>query len=130
MNMQIAKMGRMKALEKSNGDRVLVEAAKGRDDLRLPDQGTVAAYLIDAISENASVEQIVAETGWSKSTVMVNLFKVAKRSGVGIRRSNGKLSLILPADARDMYPPQRDVTRRFNHGSQMSGPVITGLAMS
>lgn len=130
MNLRIAQNGRLKALTKLNGDRVLVAAAKRRSDLRLPDQGTVAAYLIDAISDNSSVAQIESETGWSKATVMVNLFKVAKRSGVGIRRENGKLSLILPADARDIYPRQRDVTRRFNHGNQMSGPVITGLAMS
>lgn len=130
MNLHIAKAGRLKALESSNRDRILVAPAKRRSDLRLPDEGTVAAYLVDAIGESSTVEQIAAETGWSKATVMVNLFKVAKRSGVGIRRRNGKLSLILPVDARDIYPRQRDVTRRFNHGSQMSGPVITGLAMS
>lgn len=130
MNLQVARTGRLNALENSNLDRVLVAPAKHRTDIRLPDEGTVAAYLIDALGEDSTPEQIQAETGWSKSTVMVNLFKVAKKSGVGILRRNGKLSLLLPNNARDIYPRQRDVTRRFKHGSRLNGPVMSGLSLS
>jgi hypothetical protein len=41
-------------------------------------------------------EQFALEAGWSRSRTMVNLFKVAKKSGVGIERRDGKFFAVWP----------------------------------
>ena len=111
MDLQSAKNGRLIALQRSNADRVLVAPAKRQIEVRLPEEGTVAAYLLDALGDGLTVDQIAAETERSKSTIMVNLFKVAKKTGVGIRRCNERLHLVLPDGAQDINPRRKDITK-------------------
>lgn len=104
MTLQLARSGRLEALAQRNSDRILVKPARHRSDIVLPEEGTVAAYLIDALGQGSSVEQIEAETGWSKSSVMINLYRVAKKSGIGIRRRNDVMHLLVPRGAENVYP--------------------------
>ena len=104
MTLQIAKARRLEALNKRNKDRILVEPVAHYTQITLPDEGTVAGYLIDALRHGADLAQLSAETGWSKSTLLVNLYKVAKKTGVGIRRRQDTLQLMLPSGSKHTFP--------------------------
>ncbi len=62
----------------------------------MPTDGSVAQLMISALSDGLTVEQFVVETEWSRFRAMVNLFKVAKKTGVGIERRDGKLFAVWP----------------------------------
>lgn len=109
MTLQTAKRRRVEALNKARGDRILVKPADHHSAVNLPTEGTVADYLLEALGHGCLVEELTKETGWSKSTVLVNLYKVAKKSGVGIRRRSDMLHLILPEGAKHLYPRPRVV---------------------
>ncbi|WP_299916270.1 hypothetical protein [uncultured Roseobacter sp.] len=111
MTLQLARSGRITALSHRNSDRILVRPARHRADVMLPEEGTVAAYLIDALGQGSTSDQIESETGWSKPTVLINLYRVAKKSGVGIRRRNDVMHLLLPKGAENVYP-RKQVTRK------------------
>lgn len=115
MTLEIARSRRIAALAHVNADRVLVRPARHEGDVVLPENGTVAAYLIDALGHGSSVTQIKTETGWSKPTVMVNLYRVAKKSGVGIHRRNNVMHLVVPKGAENVYP-RKEVARTVNGG--------------
>ena len=107
MNLQQAKARRLEAIRNRGGERVLVKPAAHPGHVKLPDEGTVADYLIEVLYHGCTTDEIEAETGWSRSTAMINLYKVAKKSGVGIRRNGDMLHLILPKGSRDLYPRTR-----------------------
>jgi hypothetical protein len=130
MNLHLAKTGRLAALRSREADRVLVAPSRYESDLRLPDEGTAADYLVTALGVGVTVSQIMAETGWSKPTVMVNLYKVAKKTGIGIQRRNEKLHIVLPENAGSLYRRQKDITRREFRAAHTSGPVIPRFTMS
>ena len=109
MTLQLAKQRRIEALTKAGSDRILVKPAEHASHVHLPEEGTVADYLLEALGHGCDVEQLESETGWSRSTVIVNLYRVAKKSGVGIRRRADTLHLMLPKGAKHMYPRPRVV---------------------
>jgi hypothetical protein len=96
MNLEHAKARRLAALQTCNSDRVLVAPAANEAELSLPERGTLAAYIIGALDKGYSVERFMAENGWSKGRAMANIYRVAKKTGVGIQRSNNKLCLVRP----------------------------------
>lgn len=98
MNLEIAKSGRLAALENRYADRLLVSPADMEVDMHMPSEGSPAQYIINALSKGLLPEQFSKETGWSRSRTMVNLFKVAKKTGVGIERRGGKLFAVWPND--------------------------------
>ena len=102
--MCIAKSRRTEALKMVNSDRVLVKPAANIADLRLPEANTIAAYMIDALGEGLTLEQLVEATDWSKSRIMTNLYKMAKKTGVGIQRRSSRLHLALPSNACGLIP--------------------------
>lgn len=104
MTVQLAKARRLTALNHRNTDRMLVAPAAHTSQVDLPDDGTVAAYLIDALGHGCCLDDLETETGWSKSTVIINLYKVAKKSGVGIHRRAKELHLVLPEGSDHIYP--------------------------
>lgn len=101
MTLTLAKNRRIDALKKRSADRVLVEPAAHFSQVKLPYEGSVADRLMEALSCGADVDQLAEETGWSNSTVVINLYKVAKKSGVGIRRQRKTLHMILPAGSEE-----------------------------
>lgn len=95
MTLELAKSRRLDALRKRSNDRVLVQP-KHPSETTLPDEGTVAGYLMNVLSTGCEVDTLIAETGWSRSQVMVNLFKLARKTGFGIRRKADQMYLVLP----------------------------------
>ena len=96
MNLEHAKARRLAALKTCNSDRVLVAPTEDISDLSPPERGTLAAHIIGALDRGCSVEEFMAEHGWSKGRAMANIYRVAKKAGVGIQRSNNKLWLVPP----------------------------------
>lgn len=98
MTLALAKNRRLDALNKCKADRIMVTPAAHVSQVKLPYEGTVADWLMEALSCGASIEQLAEQTGWSSSTVLINLYRVAKKSGVGIRREHDTLHMIMPVD--------------------------------
>ena len=96
MDLQQAMSRRLTALEHSNSDKILVSPAHHAAEMCLPAEGTVAAVIISALSKGVAAKQFATEAGWSRSLTMVNLFKVAKKTGIGIERRNGTLFAVWP----------------------------------
>ncbi len=125
MSLQLAKSRRLDALNKRNGDRVLVRPAAHHSQVCLPKEGSVADYLIDCLGHGADLAQMETETGWSRATVITNLYKVAKKSGVGIRRQQDTLHLILPEGSKNIYPRPKVVAESSTVRSMADEIVIT-----
>lgn len=128
MTLQTAKNRRLEALKKCHEDRILVKPAHHHTAVVLPERHSIAGYLLDCLWYGCDLAQLEAETGWSKSTVLVNLYRVAKKSGVGIRRRSDTLTLLLPEGARHMFPRPKIVasestSRRRGDFTVMSPPV-------
>ena len=109
MNLEHAKARRLAALSKCNSDRILVSPARHTSDLRLPNNETAAAYLIDALGEGWTIEQFAAKTGWSKARIMANLYKVAKKTGIGIHRRSDRLYIVWPECGDEIYTHPEDI---------------------
>jgi hypothetical protein len=125
MSLKLARERRLEALKNRNEDRILVKPAVHRTQVKLPDPGTIADYLIDALRHGTDLGQLAAETGWSRSTVLVNLYKVAKKTGVGVRRSEDTLHLMLPRDAGNIFPRLRVVNTSSTIRSMADEVVVT-----
>ncbi|MEM1073778.1 MAG: hypothetical protein AAGI36_04960 [Pseudomonadota bacterium] len=124
MTLELARTRRIEALNNSNKDRVLVRPALHHSQVKMPEEGTLADYLIDALGHGADVDQVASETGWSRSTVVVNLYKVAKKSGVGIRRHDNTLHLVLPRGSGHIYPRPKVVANSSTVRSMAAEIVI------
>lgn len=120
---QEAKNRRLQALRKRSGDRVLVKPAAHHAQVEMPGTGTVAEYLIDCLRHGCTAEQLEAETGWSRPTLMVNLYKVAKKTGLGIRRSDEMMHLMMPKGSVHKFPGPRVVATGSTVRS-MAGEVV------
>lgn len=103
MTLNLAKARRLEALDNRNVDRILVKPAAHHSQVKMPDEGTVADYLIEALRHGTDLGELASETGWSKSTVLVNLYTVAKKTGVGIRRREDVLRMVLPKGCEQDY---------------------------
>ena len=110
MTLQIAKSCRVEALKNCCQDRVLIEPAEHQSQINLPMEGTVADFLLGALAHGANVVQLSAETGWSKATVFSNIYKLSKKTGVGVRRKDNGLYLVLPQGADRIYPRSKVVS--------------------
>ncbi len=120
---------RLRALDNRLSDRVLIKPARYRADLHMPDSHTVAAYIIRALKNGITSAQLEAETGWSRSTVRVNLHKIAKKCGIGVVRRDELLYLVLPDGSEEAGRPVRvinpeDAPAGAPRGTQ-AGAVIT-----
>ena len=96
-----------------------------KDRVHLSVSGDITVYEVTyTLNEEGAAEEIEAETGWSKSTVMINLYKVAKKSGVGILRSNDMLHLMMPPGASRDYPRAKVVASNSTVRSMADEVVI------
>ena len=123
MTLQEAKNRRLQALNQRNTDRVLVKPAAHHGQVEMPSAGTVAEYLIEALRHGCTAEQLEAETGWSRSTLMINLYKVAKRTSVGIRRRADMMHIIMPKGSVHKFPGPKVVASGSTVRS-MAGEVV------
>lgn len=113
MDLQLAKSRRLEALKKTSADRLLVAPAKHVSELRLPKEGSIAAHMIKILREGFTIEEFAAEMEWSKSRIMVNLYQVAKKTGVGIQRRSQLLQLVMPEGASDISPRQIEAQAEY-----------------
>lgn len=128
MNLQLAKTRRLEALNNRKCDRVMVKPAAHSSQVNMPDEGTVADYLIEALRHGVDLGDLASETGWSRSMAMVNLYKVAKKTGVGVRRHGDVLSLVLPKGCeRDYINPKVVNTSAEIH--EMAAEVVVAPAV-
>lgn len=124
MSLQMAKQRRLEALKNRSGNRLLVKPAKHMAQVNLPAEGTVADYLINALIHGTTTEQLARETGWTKQTVTVNLYKVAKKSGVGISRCGETMKLEMPTGAKSLYPRAKVVASESTVRSMAADVVV------
>ena len=108
MNLEHARSRRLAALKHCNSDRLLVSPVHHAAEMRLPDEGTVASAILDELSTGLVAEKFATEAGWSRSRTMVNLFKVAKKTGIGIERRHGTMFVVWPDgyEERDKFLKQ------------------------
>ncbi|MGD9294748.1 MAG: hypothetical protein PVI41_07690 [Roseobacter sp.] len=125
MTLKMAKDRRVRALTARCEDRILVKPAAHHSQVQLPADGTAAAYLIDSLVRGCRAEQLALETGWSKSTVMVNIYKVAKKCGVGVRRRDDTMHLVLPEGSSRIYPRAKIVASESTMRSMAADVVIS-----
>ncbi|WP_298841199.1 hypothetical protein [uncultured Roseobacter sp.] len=125
MNAELARNRRLEALSKRKADRVLVQPRRYASEMNPPEEGTISAWLIGALIHGVTSQEIEEKTGWSRSTALVNLYQVAKRAGVGIRRQSEKLHIILPegaerssSKARVVNPDRKAGNIRMLHESE------------
>jgi len=109
MNLENAKARRLEALSTCKSDRLLVAPAQHKSCLCLPQTGTVASYLIDALRAGWTIEQFAEQTEWPKSRIMANLYMVAKKTGIGIHRRSDRLYIVWPADCPETYAVLEDI---------------------
>ncbi len=109
MSLEMAKARRIDALRNRDGDRVMVKPAAHHSQMCLPNAGSAAEYIIQALERGTSIHFLSAETGWSRAAVLANLYTVAKKTGVGIRKSEGRLHLMLPPNASTIRPAPKVV---------------------
>ncbi len=128
MTLNLAKARRLEALENRNVDRILVKPAAHYSQVTMPDEGTVADYLIEALRSGADLDALASETGWSRSTVLVNLYKVAKKTGIGIRRREDVLRMVLPKGSEPDYENAKVVNIDTKFSKETSGVVIHATA--
>ena len=124
MTINLAKARRLEALNTKNADRILVKPAAHYSQVKMPDEGTVAEYLIEALFYGVDLSELASETGWSRSTVLVNLYKVAKKTGVGVRRREDVLRIILPKGCEQHNIKPKTVSLRFKIRDMASEVVI------
>ena len=129
MTLELAKSRRLEALNSRRGDRVLVKPGH-HSQVNMPKEGTVADYLLESLRHGCQSEQIEAETGWSRSIVMSNLYKVAKRTGMGIRRSETTLHLIVPEGADEAFPEPKVVKMDDQTKDEEDFVVIEGTLVA
>ncbi len=128
MTFNLAKARRLEALNTGNFDQILVKPAAHYSLVKMPDEGTVAEYLIEALLYGADLGELASETGWSRSTVLVNLYKVAKKTGVGIRRREDVLRIILPKGSQQAEFKRKIVSLRFKIRDMAAEVVIPAAA--
>ncbi|WP_300033281.1 hypothetical protein [uncultured Roseobacter sp.] len=117
MNAELARNRRLEALSYRKADRVLVKPRRHASELNPPAEGTTAAWLIGALIHGVTVDEIEKRTSWSRSSVFVNLYQVAKRAGIGIRREDNALHIILPEGAGRNSSAARVVNPPRNQGN-------------
>lgn len=99
MSLELAKSRRLAALENRKSDRLLVAPVENKSDLQLPEPETPAADMIDALKKGVTVEELSAQMEWPKAQLMANLYRVAKKTGIGVERRDAQLHIVWPETA-------------------------------
>lgn len=83
---------KVRALE----DRVLVEPTTDLSNVRPIREGTKRHAMVQALLKGCTLDQLVEATGWRRDVASSALYVDLKAAGLGVRRENGILHLILP----------------------------------
>lgn len=83
---------KVRALE----DRVLVEPTTDLSNVRPIREGTKRHAMVQALLKGCTLDQLAEATGWRRDVASAALYVDLKAAGLGVRRENGILHLILP----------------------------------
>lgn len=83
---------KVRALE----DRVLVEPTTDLSNVRPIREGTKRHAMIQALLKGCTLDQLAEATGWKRDVAGAAIYTDLKAAGLGVRRENGLLILMLP----------------------------------
>lgn len=83
---------KVRALE----DRVLVAPTTDLSNVRPIREGTKRHAMVQALLKGCTLDQLAEATGWRRDVASSALYVDLKAAGLGVRRENGILHLILP----------------------------------
>jgi len=92
-------------------DRVIVAPATDLKMVRPTGEGSKRHLLAQALLQGATVEELMAVTGWNKSTATSALRWDVPQMGLGVERKADKYFLILPAGVKAIPVKAKDQTR-------------------
>lgn len=77
-------------------DRVLVAPTSDLSNLRPIREGTKRHAMVEALLKGCTLDQLATATGWRRDVASSALYVDLKAAGLGVRRENGILFLMLP----------------------------------
>lgn len=83
---------KVRALE----DRVLVEPTSDLSNVRPIREGTKRHAMVQALLKGCTLDQLATATGWKRDVASAAIYTDLKAAGLGVRRENGLLILMLP----------------------------------
>ena len=83
---------KVRALE----DRVLVEPTTDLSNVRPIREGTKRHAMVQALLNGCTLDQLATATGWARDVASAAIYTDLKAAGLGVRRENGILHLMLP----------------------------------
>lgn len=83
---------KVRALE----DRVLVEPTTDLSNVRPIREGTKRHAMVQALLNGCTLDQLATATGWKRDVAGAAIYTDLKAAGLGVRRANGILHLMLP----------------------------------
>ncbi|MBK8458234.1 MAG: hypothetical protein IPL47_14965 [Phyllobacteriaceae bacterium] len=83
---------KVRALE----DRVLVEPTSDLSNVRPIREGTKRHAMVQALLKGCTLDQLATATGWKRDVAGAAIYTDLKAAGLGVRRENGLLILMLP----------------------------------
>ena len=78
------------------GDRVLVEPTTDLSNVRPIREGTKRHAMVEALLKGCTLDQLAEATGWKRDVAGAAIYTDLKAAGLGVRRENGLLILMLP----------------------------------
>lgn len=83
---------KVRALE----DRVLVAPTTDLSNVRPIREGTKRHAMVQALLKGCTLDQLAEATGWKRDVASAAIYTDLKAAGLGVRRENGVLHLMLP----------------------------------
>jgi len=77
-------------------DRIITQPAHDQKHVKAVTQGSKRHLLIQALEKGATIDDLMAATGWGKDTVTAALRWDCAQVGMGVERKGGKYYLMLP----------------------------------
>lgn len=77
-------------------DRVLVQPTSDLSNVRPIREGTKRHAMVEALLKGCTLDQLATATGWRRDVASSALYVDLKAAGLGVRRENGLLILMLP----------------------------------
>lgn len=77
-------------------DRVIVEPATDLSNVKPIREGTKRHAMVQALLKGCTLDELATATGWSRDVTSSAIYTDMRAAGLGVRRENGVLHLMLP----------------------------------
>lgn len=77
-------------------DRVIVEPTTDLSNVKPIREGTKRHAMVKALLKGCTLDELAEATGWSRNVASAAVYTDLKAAGLGVRREDGILTLILP----------------------------------